>query len=133
MKKLLMIFAVVLTTGCVSQWSSEQRNFERFNDIPIPEHSFMDKRETAIIGEDANWWGVLKFSISNKVPVLFDYYSKEMKRFGWKNLTFLKGDASNNSIIFSKNKRIAQISFLAHPIEGTQVKIIMSPRTKGEK
>ena len=126
---ILPLLTLIFLSGCISIWNEEKRNFETFVDIPIPEESVMDKKKTAIIGESKNWWGVLEFSITNTVPVLFDYYKKEMRRFGWKEITFLKGETTNYSLVFSRNNRIAQIGFNFHPIEGTQIKIVMSQKT----
>ena len=130
MKKLLLILTFVLLSGCIQIWDEEKKNFEMFSDIPIPEESVMNKRKTAIIGDNENWWGVLEFSMSNTVPVLFDYFSKEMKRFGWKELTFLKGESANHSLVFSRKGRVAQINFDFHKVEGTLIKITMSPKTE---
>ncbi|MBN1783722.1 MAG: hypothetical protein JW812_02015 [Alphaproteobacteria bacterium] len=131
MKKILAPLFVVLLAACSSTyWSEEKKGFESFRDIPIPAYSYMDKKETSIVNHDDIWLGVLKFAVSNTVPVMFDYYQKEMKRFGWKQLTFSKEDYDNYTLIFMRKDRIAHISFMPHPIDGTHIKFVMSEKSE---
>ncbi|MBN2676289.1 MAG: hypothetical protein JXR30_03495 [Alphaproteobacteria bacterium] len=131
MKKILAGLFVLTLMGCASpQWSQERQNFDRFKDIPVPERSLLDNRETSVIGKDNDWWGVIAFSAPYNLGAIFEYYTKEMKLFGWTQLTFSRGDFQQ-SLIFTKNNRIAQISFTEHALDGTHIKFVMSPRTEG--
>jgi hypothetical protein len=131
MKKILApLFAVLLVACTSTYWSQEKKSFESFRDIPIPAYSYMDKKETSVVNYKNAWLGVLKFAVSNTVPTMFDYYGHEMKRFGWTQLTFSKGDSEHYTLIFTRDDRVAHISFEPHPIDGTHVKFVMSEKSE---
>lgn len=131
MKKLFAPLLAVFLIACTSTyWSQEKKNFESFKDIPIPAYSYMDKKETSVVNYKDTWLGVLKFAVSNTVPVMFDYYQHEMDRFGWRQLTFSKSDSDNYALICTRGDRVAQISFKPHSIDGTHITFVMSEKAK---
>ncbi|MHA1549824.1 MAG: hypothetical protein ACTSXV_00035 [Alphaproteobacteria bacterium] len=131
MKKIYILAGALLLLGCSGyQMNQERQNFERFKNIPVPKNSIMDDRDTAVTGSDDDWSGVISFAAPYKLNAVFDYYEKEMKVFGWKQLTFSKGDF-HHSMIFTRANRIAQIQFEAHALDGTHVKFIVSPQVDG--
>ncbi len=102
-------------------------NVAQFSDIPIPDGAMMNSETTFIMGSGNNWTGRLVFNAPYTSNAVFEFYSHEMPKFGWSEITVVRADV--NQMIYSQNGRIANIKISN---EGSKAKVflVMSPSSK---
>ncbi|MCL2438924.1 MAG: hypothetical protein FWD15_00240 [Alphaproteobacteria bacterium] len=99
--------------------------FAEFQDIPIPERARMLLDHTAIYGRSNEWVGKITYTVPFGVSGVYDFYISEMPRFGWDEITSIRG--SHSAMTFIQGRRVAMIQISASSASGTIVVINMSP------
>ena len=112
-------------TGGTSALEDIPQSFSEFNDIPIPTNSAMIMNDTSIFGRDNNWIGTLSYSIPYSVYDAFDFYMAEMPKFGWTEITSVRGQRS--VLNFTRRRRVVLIMLDAQAQSETMAKLIMAP------
>ena len=139
--KLKSLFALTLITlsACVSNQNVSSTNmgsdlpytFSQFSDIPIPEGATMNLDKTSIFGRENDWLGKMTFSAPYNVGGVFDFYMSEMPKFGWNEITSVRG--TNSVLTYSRDSRVALIQLEPSVFEGTNITFTMSPEPKKTK
>lgn len=106
-------------------------NFSQFTDIPVPQKAEMDLARTSIVGREADWMGKIYFTTPYSVGGVFDFYTYEMPKFGWKELTSVRGMQS--VLVFVRGTRIALIQISPSPFIGSEVLFNVGPLPRGKK
>jgi hypothetical protein len=101
------------------------QSFSEFNDVPIPTDSAMIMKDTSIFGRDNNWIGTLSYSIPYSVYDAFDFYMAEMPKFGWTEITSVRGHRS--VLNFTRRRRVVLIMLDAQSSSETMAQLIMAP------
>ena len=129
-----------LLGGCVSDGdlsgtsnnvSDMPYNFSQFTDIPVPQKAEMDLTRSSIVGRDSDWMGKIYFATPYSVGGVFDFYTYEMPKFGWKELTSVRGMQS--VLVFIRGTRISLIQISPAPFTGSEVLFNVGPLPKGKK
>lgn len=137
MKKFLITLLLVALTGCINSESMNRNaddgsglspSFAQFNDIPIPEKSTMDLKQTLLLGGSASWIGRLVFSAPYTLNGMFDFYMSEMPKFGWKEVTVVRSKVS--VMTFTNKNRIATIQLEQDMVNGSIVSFTVSPKSE---
>ncbi len=104
----------------------EDLSLARFTDIPIPSGTRMDVTRSLILGESSSWIGRLVFRTGTAPQPLFEFYAREMPRFGWTEVTRARSDVSILS--YTQANRAATIQIARTSLGGSEVNVTMSPR-----
>ncbi|MDR3126308.1 MAG: hypothetical protein LBT92_01600 [Rickettsiales bacterium] len=99
--------------------------FSDFKDIPVPEQSSMNMEKTSIFGRDANWVGKVVFGVPFAVSGMYDFYMSEMPKFGWVEITSVRGNTP--ALVFIQGKRVSLIQINPGSFEGSVVTFTMAP------
>ena len=124
--------ATLLLPGCTSGSTSSTSadgtpaGLTQFTDVPIPAGASFDQSQSLILGSQPEWLGRLVLNTSNTARSLVEFYQNEMKRFGWTEVTVVRGDPS--VLTFERGNRVATVQISERTLRGAQVAITMSPR-----
>ena len=99
---------------------------QQFTDIPIPNGARMDLDRTLILGPRETWIGRLVFTSSVATSDLFDFYNRELPRFGWVGITAVR--AATSVLSFSRGDRIATVQIGRTTLGGSEVLVTISQR-----
>ena len=89
----------------------------------------MDTDRSLILGARNAWIGRLAIKISRSSSSIYDFYSREMDRFGWREITSVRSETSVLS--YQQGNRVATIQIWNTTLGGAKIDIIVSP--KGRK
>jgi hypothetical protein len=106
-----------------------QAGFARFTDIPMPPKNDIDLDRTIVFGADKDWIGRVSLSTSMPVGETYDFYKREMLRFGWTELTSVR--SATSVLSYQLDNRIATIQVTGQRFGGSQVDFWMNPRAGG--
>ena len=101
-------------------------SFAQFTDIPIPAAAKLDLDKTLILGAREAWVGRLAITTSASTTELYDFYHREMPRFGWAVMTLMRGVVS--VLTYSRANRIATVQITRSTLGGARVNLTVSPR-----
>ena len=115
-------------TGSSSSTSADgaPAGLTQFTDVPIPAGASFDQSQSLILGSQPEWLGRLVLNTSNTSRSLVEFYQNEMRRFGWTEVTVVRGDPS--VLTFERSTRVATVQISERTLRGAQVAITMSPR-----
>lgn len=136
-KNIFVILAMILSacsidTQSVSNTSGDlPYTFSQFSDIPIPENASMNLDKTAIFGRENDWVGKITFTAPYSVGGVFDFYMSEMPKFGWSEITSVRGP--NSVLTYSRDSRVALIQLTPSNFQGTLIVLTMSPAPKNQQ
>ncbi len=132
------VVAVLAVAGCqgspaldangdpAAAGAMDERGFTRFPDIPIPSGATMDLDRSLVLGARDEWIGRLAMHVGGRPGALFDFYSREMARFGWREITSVRSETS--VLTYSRGERVATIQIRSVTLRGAQVDVTISPR-----
>ena len=117
----------LLSTGVsgVEGLPAEQLSFAKFKDIPIPDGSLMDMKNTVIFGSDDEWFGRLSLVPNLSHAETFDFFRFEMPNLNWKEITNVR--ATSSVLSYEKDNRVVTIQ-IANTYNKTICSINMSPK-----
>ena len=101
-------------------------SFSQFTDIPMPENSAMDLKNTWVLGSEENWTGRLVLAADSSPIMMYDFYEREMPKFGWAKVTTVRG--SRIDLVYDRENRVVTIRITA---DGTSSIIDMLVAPKG--
>ena len=100
--------------------------FTRFPDLPVPEGADIDLDRTLIFGAGEDWFGRLVIDVSHSANDMFDYFKRELPRFGWEEVTSVRSAVS--VLTYARQERIATIQIEGSKFRGSNAVITVSPR-----
>lgn len=100
-------------------------SFAQFSDIPVPSGASMDMEHSLLLGAGDEWTGRLTYSTSTNSARVFDLYKAEMPKFGWTELTVIRGDRS--IMTYQRGQRVATVQIQSGTIYGATVAVTVSP------
>ena len=104
------IAATQLTTSTMSSGPPSSvipPDVVRIPDIPIPPNGRIVREDTAIIGPDDNWNGLVVITTSYTAAQMTEYYRVEMPKLGWGETAVVR--ARRTAITFTRGDRIAMV------------------------
>lgn len=112
-----------------TQETGSNAGFARFIDIPMPGKNSIDLDKTLVFGTERDWVGRVSLSSSMGVSEIYDFYKREMPRFGWSELTSVR--SSTSVLSYQMDNRIATIQVTGQRFGGATVDFWMNPRAGG--
>ena len=86
--------------------------FKQFNDIPIPAEADIDLEQSLVLGTEDGWIGRLSLEVNYVMIDMYAFYTKEMPRFGWEQLTTVRARIS--TMTYRRGARVATITMQPH-------------------
>jgi hypothetical protein len=105
----------------------DKQQAAEFTDIPIPAGARMDLDRTLVLGPRDNWIGRLVYTSAANPNDLFEFYARELPRFGWAGITAVR--AGTSVLSFTRGERVATVQISRTTLGGSEVLITISPRT----
>lgn len=99
---------------------------QQFTDIPIPAGARMDLDRTLILGPRDSWIGRLVYTSGAAPNDLFEFYNRELPRFGWSGITAVR--AGTSVLSFQRGERVATVQITRTTLGGSEVLVTISPR-----
>jgi predicted small secreted protein len=103
-----------------------QQAFTRFPDLPVPEGADIDLDRTLVFGAGKDWFGRLVIGVSHSANDMFDYFKRELPRFGWEEVTSVRSAVS--VLTYARQERVATIQIEGSKFRGSHAVITVSPR-----
>lgn len=82
--------------------------FKQFTDIPIPVDADLAIEESLVLGTDDGWIGKLAMDVGHPMIDMYAFYTREMPRFGWEQLTTVRARIS--TMTYRRGTRVATIA-----------------------
>jgi len=116
------------TTSATTTGSNARtaRGFAQFPDIAVPAGAKMDVERSLVLGTRDDWIGRLSMGVSGSSSQSYDFFQREMPKFGWQEITTVRSEVSVLS--YSRNSRVATIQIRNRTLGGAVVDITVSPR-----
>ena len=102
--------------------------FGQFPDIPIPTGARMDVDRSLVLGSRDAWIGRLAMTIDRDVGSLYDFYSREMGKFGWVEWTSVRSEIS--ILTYSRGNRVAMVQIRSGTLGGGRIDLTISPKDR---
>ncbi len=103
-----------------------QQAFTRFPDLSVPEGADIDLDRTLVFGAGEDWFGRLVIGVSHSANDMFDYFKRELPRFGWEEVTSVRSTIS--VLTYTRQERVATIQIEGAKFRGSRAVITVSPR-----
>ena len=112
--------------GAAADAAPDGAGFARFSDIPMPPKNSIDLDRTIVFGTERDWIGRITLSSSLSVSDTYDFYKREMPRYGWTELTSVR--SSTSVLSYQLDSRIATIQVSGQRFGGAAIEFWMNPR-----
>lgn len=99
----------------------------QFTDIPIPSGARMDLDRTLVLGPRDSWIGRLVFTSAAGPNDIFEFYARELPRFGWTGITAVR--AGTSVLSYTRGDRVATVQISRTTLGGSEVLVTISPRS----
>jgi len=108
--------------------TADQPRLTRFSDIPIPAGAQMNVTRSLILGPAETWVGRLVFNASTGSQTLYQFYTREMPRFKWQEVTRVRAQVS--ILTYTRGARTATVQISSTTLGGSVVSVTMAPATR---
>lgn len=108
--------------------ASPSPGFVRFTDVPMPANASVDLNNLFVMGNDGAWFGRLVMSPGNSVADMYEFYRREMPRFGWQEVAYIR--SATSVLVYQQGDRVATIQILPSGTitSASRVEFSMTPR-----
>ena len=100
--------------------------FAQFPDIAVPAGAKMDVERSLVLGARDNWIGRLAMSATGSTSESYDFFLREMPKFGWQEITSVRSEVS--VLTYTRGDRVATVQIRKKTLGGSAVDITVSPR-----
>ncbi|MEQ9448696.1 MAG: hypothetical protein RLN70_07270 [Rhodospirillaceae bacterium] len=100
--------------------------FAQFPDIAVPGGAKMDVDRTLVLGTRDAWIGRLAMSSGSDVTNSYDFFLREMPKFGWQEITTVRSGTS--VLTYTRGERVATVQIGPKTLGGSNIDITVSPR-----
>jgi hypothetical protein len=100
--------------------------FAQFPDIAVPAGAKMDVERSLVLGARDDWIGRLAMSATGSTSEAYDFFLREMPKFGWQEITTVRSEIS--VLTYSRQDRVATIQIRNKTLGGSAIDITVSPR-----
>ena len=100
--------------------------FAQFQDIAVPGGAKMDVERSLVLGARDTWIGRLSMTTPGTTTETYDFFLREMPRFGWQEITTVRSEVS--VLTYARGERVATVQIGARTLGGSHVDVTVSPR-----
>ena len=101
-------------------------SFAQFTDLPLPAGNSIDMDRTLVLGGEGNWTGRLALTVSARVGEMYDFFRREMPKFGWTEVASAR--SATSFLTYQREGRVATVQIAANRLLGSTVDITVAPR-----
>lgn len=101
-------------------------SFAQFTDLPLPNGNSIDMDRTLVLGGEGNWTGRLSITVNARVGEMYDFFRREMPKYGWTELTSAR--SATSLLTFQRDNRIATVLIAPSRLIGSAIDITMAPK-----
>ena len=112
-------------TGTSTSAARTAAGFAQFSDIAVPAGSKMNVDRSLIFGARDNWIGRLAMNTSENSSKAYDFFLREMPKFGWQEITTVRSDIS--ILTFRRVNRIVTVQIKGQTLGGSSIDVTVSP------
>lgn len=105
-------------------------SFSQFPDLPIPDDADMDVERTLVFGGGEAWFGQLAMSAPHGTGEMFDFYKRNLNRYGWQEVTSVR--APTSVLTHMRDDRVLAIQISEATFLGSEILLTVSPREQGQ-
>lgn len=91
----------------------------------MPARANIDLARTLILGSEDGWIGRVAISTRTAMNDMYDFYEREMVKFGWRKLTSVR--SSTSVLTYARDKRIATVTMQGATLGGSTIDVTVSP------
>jgi hypothetical protein len=95
----------------------QEEVFKQFTDIPIPTDADLAIEESLVLGTEDGWIGRLSLDVGHPMIDMYAFYTREMPRFSWEQLTTVRARIS--TMTYRRGTRVATITLQPRSSIGT--------------
>lgn len=95
----------------------QEEVFKQFTDIPIPTDADLAIEESLVLGTEDGWIGRLSLDVGHPMIDMYAFYTREMPRFSWEQLTTVRARIS--TMTYRRGTRVATITLQPRSSLGT--------------
>lgn len=102
--------------------------FVRFTDVPMPANASVDLNNLFVMGNDGAWFGRLVLNPGSSVADMYEFYRREMPRFGWQEVSNIR--SATSVLVYQQGERVATIQILPSGTltSASRIEFSMTPR-----
>ena len=104
---------------------SQASTFTQFDDIPIPAKADINLQESLILGTEGGWIGRLSIDVGYEMSDMYGFYTEEMPKFGWEQLTTVRSKIS--TMTYRRGNRVSTITLVPTLTDGTSIDFTVAP------
>lgn len=102
------------------------QGFAQFPDIAVPGGAKMDVERSLVLGARDQWIGRLSMDTSGSSSQSYDFFLREMPKFGWQEITTVRSEVS--VLTYGRSGRVATIQIRNKTLGGSAIDVTVSPR-----
>jgi hypothetical protein len=119
--------AMSVQPGAAGQPSADAASsFAQFTDIPLPAGNTIDMDRTLVLGGESGWTGRLSIGVSSRVGEMYDFFRREMPKFGWTEITSAR--SATSFLTYQRDSRVATVQIAPARLLGSAIDITVAPR-----
>jgi hypothetical protein len=134
----LVVGAVLLLAACAggtgaggssdTATASASQNAQ-FTGVALPPGYSLDGGRSLALGVGDRWIGRIVFTSGMSTSDMFDFYLREMPKFGWVEGAVVRAETSLLTFTSSATARIAVVQITGRTLGGSSVEMVVSPQT----
>jgi hypothetical protein len=133
---LAIVAAATLLASCAGNSSSQGQSQNaataqggQFSGVALPEGYSLDNDRSLALGAGDRWIGRISFTSSISPNDMFDFYRREMPKYGWVEGAVVRGESSLITFTSAATSRVAVVQITSRTLGGARVEMVVSPQT----
>lgn len=100
---------------------------QQITGIALPEGYSLEPSRTVVLGEGDRWTGRVHYTINSSAGDMFDFYRRQMPRFGWTEVQVVRAETSVLTFTSGATGRAATVQITSRTLWGARVDMVVSP------
>lgn len=101
----------------------------QFTGVALPTGYSLDGDRSLALGVGDHWMGRLSFTNGMSIDEAFDFYRREMPKFGWAGGAVVRSETSLLTFTSPSTNRVAVVQITGRTFGGSRVEMVVSPMT----
>ena len=100
---------------------------QQITGVALPEGYSLEPSRTVVLGEGDRWTGRVHYTINSSAGDMFDFYRRQMPRFGWTEVQVVRAETSTLTFTSAGTGRAATVQIMPRTLWGSRVDMVVSP------
>ena len=102
----------------------------QFSGVALPEGYSLDNDRSIALGAGDRWVGRISFTSGTSPNEMFDFYRREMPKYGWVEGTVVRGQSNLITFTSPATSRVAVVQITSLTLGGSRVEMVVSPQSE---